>query len=94
LPPVLAELVNLAKKDSFVEHCSSHVMGPEWGHLVIKMSGHPPFSAQVTLNGHNYLERRARRAGTGSQKEGNCFTRLDHPARLAAVQRPRRVLRL
>jgi hypothetical protein len=42
-------LVNLAKKNGFVKHYSSHVMGPERGHLVVKMSGHPPFSAQVIL---------------------------------------------
>jgi hypothetical protein len=25
-------------------------MDPDWGHLTIKMSGHPPFGAQVILN--------------------------------------------
>jgi hypothetical protein len=32
-----------------------HIMDPAWGHMVIKMSGHPPFGAQVILNGHEYV---------------------------------------
>jgi len=28
-------------------------MGPAWGHLTVKMSGHPPFGAQVILNGNH-----------------------------------------
>lgn len=91
-------LVNLAKKNGFVKHYSFHIMDPEWGHLVIKMSGHPPFSAQVILNGHNYVERRAAQTGIGFQKEGNCFTRVDDPARLAlcaeALSRPAAIGRL
>jgi hypothetical protein len=55
----------------------------EWGHLVIKMSGHSPFSAQVILNGHNFVELHAKQGGIGFQEEGNCFTRVDDPARLA-----------
>ena len=52
---------NLAKKRAFVNHYSFHIMDPEWGHLTIKMSGHPPFGAQVILNGHEYVA--CRRAG-------------------------------
>jgi hypothetical protein len=52
-------LVNLAKMNGFVKHYNFQISGPEWGDLVVKMSGHPPFSAQVILNGHNYVERRA-----------------------------------
>ena len=36
-------LRNLAKKKAFVNHYSFHIMDPEWGHLTIKLSGHPPF---------------------------------------------------
>ena len=28
------------------------IRGPEWGHITIPMSGHPPFGAQDMLNGH------------------------------------------
>jgi hypothetical protein len=35
----------------YVNHYSFHILDPEWGHLTIKISGHPPFPAQVILNG-------------------------------------------
>ena len=31
----------------YVNHYSFHILDPEWGHLTIKISGHPPFPAQV-----------------------------------------------
>jgi len=31
----------------YVNHYSFHILDPDWGHLTIKMSGHPPFGAQV-----------------------------------------------
>jgi hypothetical protein len=52
---------------------------------VIKISGHPPFGAQIILNGHNYVARRADKAGVAYRKEGNCFTIVEDPARLARV---------
>jgi hypothetical protein len=60
-------------------------MDPTWGHLTIKMSGHPPFGAQIILNGHEYVACRAQTAGIRFAKEGNCFTRVDEPERLAQV---------
>ena len=62
-----------------------HIMDPAWGHLTIKMSGHPPFPAQVILNGHEYVAAAARAAGIGFTKEGNCFTGIADPQRLAQV---------
>jgi len=78
-------IVNLAKKQAFVNHYSFHIMDPEWGHLTIKMSGHPPFAAQVILNGHEYVAAKAQAAGIGFTKEGNCFTAVADPAGLAQV---------
>ncbi len=78
-------IVNLAKKRAFVNHYSFHIMDPEWGHLVIKMSGHPPFGAQVILNGHEHLACAAEAAGIGFTKEGNCFTAVADPDGLARV---------
>ena len=49
-------------------------MDPEWGHVTIRMSGHPPFSAQVILNGHEYVSAWAGKQGVHFAKEGNCFT--------------------
>jgi hypothetical protein len=76
---------NLERKTAYVNHYSFHVMDPEWGHLTIKMSGHPPFGAQVILNGHEYVARRAQETGIGFAKEGNCFTRIADPAALARI---------
>jgi hypothetical protein len=78
-------IVNLAKKVAFVNHYSFHIMDPEWGHVTIKMSGHPPFGAQVILNGHEYVAAAARAAGIGFTKAGNCFTAVADPAGLARV---------
>jgi hypothetical protein len=78
-------LVNLAKKRAFVNHYSFHIMDPEWGHMTIKMSGHPPFGAQVILNGHEYVAATARAAGVRFVKEGNCFTRIADPTALARI---------
>jgi hypothetical protein len=78
-------IVNLAKKMAFVNHYSFHIMDPEWGHVTIKMSGHPPFGAQVILNGHEYVAAAARAAGIGFTKQGNCFTAVADPAGLARV---------
>jgi hypothetical protein len=60
-------------------------MDPAWGHVTIKMSGHPPFGAQVILNGHEYVACAARSAGIGSRKEGNCFTQTGDPGHLAQI---------
>ncbi|MGH9225111.1 MAG: hypothetical protein ACRD2W_15330 [Acidimicrobiales bacterium] len=78
-------IVNLAKKTAFVNHDSFHVMDPDWGHLTIKMSGHPPFGAQVILNGHQHVACGAKAAGIGFTKEGNCSTAVADPDGLARV---------
>jgi hypothetical protein len=78
-------IVNLARKMAFVNHYSFHIMDPQWGHVTIKMSGHPPFSAQVILNGHEYVAASAQAAGIGFTKAGNCFTAVADPAGLARV---------
>jgi DNA-binding transcriptional ArsR family regulator len=57
----------------YVNHYHFHLMDPEWGHLTLKMSGHPPFGIQVMLNGHEWVERQARRQTISASKEGNCF---------------------
>ena len=76
---------NLEKTRQFVNHYSFHIMDPAFGHLTIKMSGHPPFGAQVILNGHEYVACQAHAAGLRFAKEGNCFTRIGEPDRLAQV---------
>ena len=78
-------IANLAKKTTYVNHYSFHIMDPAWGHVTVKMSGHPPFPAQVILNGHEYVAATARAAGIGFTKEGNCFTGIADPRGLAQV---------
>jgi hypothetical protein len=34
-------ITSLEKKTDFVNHYSFHIMDPQWGHLTVKMSGHP-----------------------------------------------------
>ena len=67
-------ITNIEKKTEYVYHYSFHIMDPAWGHMVIKMSGHPPFPAQVILNGHAYVAVAAQAEGIGFVKEGNYFT--------------------
>ena len=51
------------KADALFQHYSFHILDSDWGHLTIKISGHPPFPAQVILNGHEYVACQARKAG-------------------------------
>ena len=78
-------ITNLEKKREHVYHYSFHIMDPAFGHLAVKMSGHPPFGAQVMLNGHEYVAVAAQGEGIGFTKEGNCFTEIADPQRLARV---------
>jgi hypothetical protein len=57
----------------YVNHYHFHLIDPDWGHVTIKMSGHPPFGIQVMLNGHEWVERQARQQTISVSKEGNCF---------------------
>jgi hypothetical protein len=78
-------ITNLEKRTGYVHHYSFHIMDRDWGHMTIKMSGHPPFGAQILLNGHEYVACQARRAGIAFVKDGNCFTAVADPAGLAQV---------
>jgi CRISPR/Cas system-associated endoribonuclease Cas2 len=57
----------------FVKHYYFHIMDHEWGHVTIRMCGYPPFGAQLILNGHEWVEREARRKCLTTVKNGNCF---------------------
>jgi hypothetical protein len=69
----------------YVNHYSFHILDPDWGHLTIKMSGHPPFGAQVMLNGHEYVACQAQKADIDFAKQDNCFTTVTNTADLAKV---------
>jgi hypothetical protein len=36
-----------------------HILDKDWGHVVVRMCGYPPFGAQVILNGHEWVDRKA-----------------------------------
>ena len=76
---------HLERKKPYVNHYSFHILDLQWGHITIKISGHPPFPAQVMLNGHEYVACQARRAGISYTKEGNCFTHISDAAGLARI---------
>ena len=69
----------------YVNHYSFHILDADWGHITIKISGHPPFPAQVILNGHEYVACQARKARISFTKEGNCFTNISDAAGLAKI---------
>lgn len=78
-------IVNIRRKTQSVNHYYFHILDPDWGHVTIRMSGHPPFGAQVILNGHDFVACQARRAGLRFQKEDNCFTDVTDAAQLAQL---------
>lgn len=87
---------NLSKQYRFVNHYFFHIINPVWGHVTVRMSAHPPFGAQVILNGHEYVDRQARRLGVKFSKEGNCFTDIIGMAddgHLAVTSRPSGAIR-
>ena len=61
------------KKWPFIKHYHFHLIDPEWGHVTNRMSGYPPFGAQVILNGHEWVQRRAMREQITINKSSNCF---------------------
>lgn len=69
----------------FVNHYSFHIMDPDWGHITIKLCPHPPFNAQIMLNGHEYVAIQAGRQNIHFTKEDNCFTVMDNAAGLAQI---------
>jgi hypothetical protein len=79
------KIVNIERKRQYVNHYHFHIQDPDWGHIIIRMSGHPPFGAQIILNGHEYVAGRAQKAGITFRKEDNCFTQIHEPDHLAQI---------
>ena len=80
-------IATVARKNPFpyVKHYSFHIWDPDWGHVVIKMSGHPPFGAQIILNGHEYVACQLKKNGIEFRKEGNCFVQVADLTALATA---------
>lgn len=68
--------IDLRRKQAHVNHYTFHIWDAEWGHVAIRLCGHPPFSAMIMLNGHEYVTAKATEQKIGFGKEGNCFTEL------------------
>lgn len=65
----------------YVNYYYFHIMDREWGHIIIRFCPHPPFNAQIILNGHEYIAKQAEKQNIPFVKEGNCFTDVsDVPA--------------
>jgi hypothetical protein len=81
------KLGQLVPKDPwpYVNHYSFHILDPDWGHVTIKMSGHPPFGAQVILNGHEYVAAQAQKARVEFTKQENCFTSVSNATGLSKI---------
>lgn len=79
------KIVNLVRRYAYVKQYWFHILDPEWGHLTIRISPHPPFGAQIFLNGHEYVARQAKRAGLDFAKEQNCFTKIADAAALTQI---------
>jgi hypothetical protein len=76
---------NIVTKTPYVNQYSFHIIDPEWGHLTIKLCPHPPFTAQIILNGHEYIARQAMKQEVVFTKEGNCFTAVPDIAGLSQI---------
>lgn len=61
------------QRGSLVNHYYFHILDPQWGHVTIRLCGHPPFPALIMLNGHEWVERTAGREGVRFAKRSNCF---------------------
>ena len=64
----------------YVNHIHFHIMDKEWGHVIVRMCTYPPFGALIILNGHEWVERTARRHCVPSTKRDNCFVGGDFQA--------------
>jgi hypothetical protein len=79
------QISDIRRKYAYVKQYHFHIMDSDWGHIVIKLSPHPPFGAQLMLNGHEYVARQADKAEIAYRKEGNCFIDVSDPTRLAQI---------
>ena len=77
--------IHLTKKLPYINHYSFHIMDAQWGHITIKIAGHPPFGAQIILNGHEYVACQASKRQLTFIKEDNCFTQIAAAADLARI---------
>jgi hypothetical protein len=56
-----------------VQHYYFQIIDPHWGHVVVRLCGYAPWGAQVIVNGHEWVQRKAQRLKLRVVKSGNCF---------------------
>ena len=62
-----------AEQWPLVQHYYFQIIDPQWGHVVVRLCGYPPWGIQVIVNGHERVERQARAAKIDVVKSANCF---------------------
>ena len=87
-------IVNLEKKSEYVYHYSFHIMDPDWGHVTIKMSGHPPFPRRSSSTGTSTWPARPKLRGSGSPRREAALLRSRIRGAWPRSQMPCRVRRL
>lgn len=73
------------KKTSLVNHYYIHIMDKNWGHITIRMCAHPPFSCNIILNGHEWVERHNEYKNLEATKQSNCFTSYNDGEKLTQI---------
>jgi hypothetical protein len=77
--------VRRKKKASLVNHYYFHIKDKQWGHVCVRMCAHPPFSCNIILNGHEWVENHKQTAGLAVTKESNCFTSYTDGEKLSRI---------
>jgi hypothetical protein len=73
------------KKTSSVNHYFFHIIDKQWGHITVRMCAHPPFTCNVILNGHEWVERHPKYGELNAIKESNCFTKYNNGEELTQI---------
>ena len=73
------------KKTSLVNHYYIHIMDKDWGHITIRMCAHPPFTCNIILNGHEWVERHREYKKLAATKQSNCFTSYNDGEKLTQI---------
>lgn len=79
--------INIVRKQktSLVNHYYFHIIDESWGHITIRMCAHPPFSCNVILNGHEWVERHQGVQDLEVVKESNCFVSYNNGEELTQI---------
>jgi hypothetical protein len=73
------------KKTSLVNHYYIHIIDKDWGHITVRMCAHPPFSCNIILNGHEWVERHDEYKKLDATKQSNCFTSYNDGEKLTQI---------